>query len=72
MSKFTKVNVEVGVRDLVQEIASAEQRTMSGQIKHWAKKDAKRLKIGSMIMPKPHVPKPASFEDGDNVNTNKK
>lgn len=55
MKKHTKISVDTETHELVSEIAVAESRTMAGQVKHWAKTDAKRLKIGTRIVTKPKI-----------------
>lgn len=68
--QYTKINVETDTRDLVEQVASAEGRSMGKQIEHWAKKDAKRLSIGTKIVPKPTVPQQPDFTDSKRVNKN--
>lgn len=68
--KYTKINTETDTRDLVEEIARAEGRSMGKQIEAWARKDAKRLQIGTRIVPKPTVPQQPDFTDSPRVNKN--
>lgn len=71
MSKdYTKINVETETRDLVAEIAKAEGRKMGKQIEYWARKDAKRLSIGTKIVPSERVPQQPDFTDSPRVNKN--
>ena len=71
MSKdYTKINVQTDTRDLVQQIADAEGRSMGKQIEHWARKDAKRLSIGTRIVPSQRVPQQPDFTDSPRVNKN--
>lgn len=71
MSKqYTKINVETDTRDLVEQVAKAEGRSMGKQIEHWARKDAKRLSIGTKIVPRPTVPQQPDFTDSPRINKN--
>lgn len=71
MADHTKISVDKETHYLVGRIADAESRTMAGQIKHWAKKDAKRLHLtaGTIVVPK--IPKQPDLTDSDKINTNK-
>lgn len=39
------VKVEENLKPVLEQIADTESRSQGGQIEHWIKKDAKRLKI---------------------------
>jgi hypothetical protein len=39
------VKVEENLKPVLEKIVEAESRSQGGQIEHWIKKDAKRLKI---------------------------
>lgn len=68
--QYTKINVETDTRDLVEQVASAEGRSMGKQIEHWARKDAKRLSIGTKIVPSERVQQQPDFTDSPRVNKN--
>lgn len=71
MAEHTKISVEVPTRDLVQQVSKAQGRSMGKQIEHWAKKDAKKLAIGSTMPASQAIPKQPDFADAANVNKNK-
>lgn len=55
-NKHTKISVDLETHKLVSEIAERESRTIGGQVKHWARQDAKRLKVGEQTVTKPKIP----------------
>lgn len=70
MAKHTKISVDSETHFLVERIADAESRTMAGQIRHWAKKDAKRLELRMPPVTVPKIPRQPGLKDSDKINTN--
>ncbi|MFA5172558.1 MAG: hypothetical protein WC426_13435 [Sulfuriferula sp.] len=76
MAQHTKISVNTTTHALVGAIADVESRTMAGQIEHWAKKDAKRLGIGTKVVTKPDIkiantkPPTTTNKAGQNAKTN--
>lgn len=71
MADHTKISVDTETHKLVEQIADAESRTMAGQIRHWAKKDAKRLTLRVRTMVVPKIPKQPGIGDSDKININR-
>lgn len=70
MAEQKKIGVDAETKALVGQIAEAESRSEAGQIRHWAKTDAKRLAIGTKIVPKRDVPAVSDLANAP-TNTNK-
>lgn len=68
MAEQKKIGVSPETKDLVQRIADAESRSEARQIEYWAKQDAKRLGIGTKIVPRPKIPTASTLPE--NINTN--
>lgn len=67
MADQKKIGVDPETKILVGKIADVESRSEAGQIRHWAKKDAKRLRLGTKIVRQ--IPKPAAtFPESVNLN----
>lgn len=68
MAEQKKIGVDPETKALVGMIAAAESRSEAGQIRHWAKKDAKRLELRVPAMVR-QIPKPApTFPENQNLN----
>lgn len=68
MAEQKKIGVDAETKELVGLIADAESRSEAGQIRHWARQDARRLKIGTKIVPRPKIPTAPTLPK--NINTN--
>lgn len=66
-----KIGVDPETKQLVGLIAEAEDRSEARQVKHWAKKDAKRLGLSTKTVPSPEKLKQPGLKDNPKINLNK-